>query len=64
VNAVALSDIRSFVAILLRGLGFVYFKGSENVNPFVEADPQVDVQSQDADLSGGEESGIRETAII
>jgi hypothetical protein len=39
VNAVALPDIRSFVQIsLLRGLGFVYFKGSENVNLFVEAD--------------------------
>jgi hypothetical protein len=27
-------------------LGFVYFRGSKNVNPFVEANPQVDVQSQ------------------
>jgi hypothetical protein len=60
-----MSDIGACVQVsLLRGLGFVYCKGSENVNLFVEADPQMDVQSQDADLSGGEEFGIRETAII
>jgi len=29
---------RTAESLLLRGLGFVYFKGSENVNLFVEAD--------------------------
>jgi hypothetical protein len=50
VNDVIVSDPGPCAQVsLLRGLGFVYFKGSENVNLFAAAGTE---------LSGGEESRL------
>jgi hypothetical protein len=54
----------------LGGLGFVYFKGSENVNLFIEADLRwtcsLEVQTclAEKNLDWVENGGIRGTAII